>query len=150
MVIVRVQHVNYNGTFKADKYWFKSNDDLKCNDYVYCDTQFGCVKGIVCDVYKNIYELIKAKVVVDFSNLKECCKEVTNFETKEEMQELKALKLLKEKGLGVEVLTEKLKTGERFEHFHITFQCNCLETITKEEYELLEDILYSRIKSWMK
>ena len=74
MVIVRIKHVNYNGTFKADKYWFKSNDDLKCNDYVYCDTQFGCVKGIVCEIYKNIDELIKAKVVVDFSNLKECCK----------------------------------------------------------------------------
>ena len=55
---------------------------------------------------------------------------------------IKALKLLKEKGLGVEVLTEKLKTGERFEHFHITFQCNCLETITKEEYELLKEALY--------
>ena len=53
----------------------------------------------------------------------------------------KVLKLLKEKGLGVEVLTEKLKTGERFEHFHITFQCNCLETITKEEYELLNEAL---------
>ena len=51
------------------------------------------------------------------------------------------LKILKEKGLGVEVLTEKLKTGERFEHFHITFQCNCLETITKEEYELLKEAL---------
>lgn len=53
----------------------------------------------------------------------------------------KVLKLLKEKGLGVEVLTEKLKTGERFEHFHITFQCNCLETITREEYELLDEVL---------
>ena len=140
MIIVRVQHVNYNGTFKADKYWFKSNDDLKCNDYVYCDTQFGCVKGIICDVYKNIDELIKAKVVVDFSNLKECCKKATNLESANKKLK-KALKLLKEKGLGVEGFTEKLKTGERFEHFHITFQCNCLETITKEEYELLEDIL---------
>ena len=55
---------------------------------------------------------------------------------------IKVLKLLKEKGLGVEVLTEKLKTGERFEHFHITFQCNCLEAITKEEYELLTEALY--------
>ena len=56
----------------------------------------------------------------------------------------KALKLLKEKGLGVEGLTEKLKTGERFEHFHITFQCNCLETITKEENELLKEVIYGR------
>ena len=56
----------------------------------------------------------------------------------------KALKLLKEKGLGVEVLTEKFKTGERFEHFHITFQCNCLETITKEEYKLLEEVIYGK------
>ena len=54
---------------------------------------------------------------------------------------IKMFKLLKEKGLGVEVITEKLKTGERFEHFHITFQCNCLETITKEEYELLNEAL---------
>lgn len=54
----------------------------------------------------------------------------------------KVLKLLKEKGLGVEVLTEKSKTGERFEHFHITFQCNSLETITKEEYKLLEEAIY--------
>ena len=54
---------------------------------------------------------------------------------------IKMFKLLKEKGLGVEGFTEKLKTGERFEHFHITFQCNCLETITKEEYELLKEAL---------
>lgn len=89
--------------------------------------------------------------------------EQDEIENKEEMQELreqsdareefyallesankklkKALKLLKEKGLGVEVLTEKLKTGERFEHFHITFQCNCLEQITMEEYELLDEVL---------
>lgn len=55
---------------------------------------------------------------------------------------IKALKLLKEKGLGVEVITEKSITGECFEHFHITFQCNCLETITKEEYKLLEEVIY--------
>ena len=89
--------------------------------------------------------------------------EQDEIETKEEMQKLreqldvretfyallesankkliKVLKILKEKGLGVEALTEKLKTGERFEHFHITFQCNCLETITKEEYELLNEAL---------
>ena len=74
MVIVRVQHVNYNGTVKPDRYYFKSNDDLQANDYVYCDTKFGCVKGIVCDIYKTIDELIKAKVIVNFSDLKECCK----------------------------------------------------------------------------
>lgn len=74
MVIVAIKHVNYNGTFKTDKYYFKSNDDLQCDDYVYCDTKYGCVKGIVCNIYKTIDELIKAKVVVDFSDLKECCK----------------------------------------------------------------------------
>ena len=74
MIIVTVKHVNYNGTFKPVKYCFKSNDDLKCNDYVYCDTKYGCIKGIVCDICKTIDELIAVKEVVDFSNLKECCK----------------------------------------------------------------------------
>ena len=74
MLIVTVKHVNYNGTSKAEKYWFKSNDDLKCNDYVFCDTKSGCVKGIVCDVYKTIDELIEGKVCVDFEKLKECGK----------------------------------------------------------------------------
>lgn len=69
--------------------------------------------------------------------------EIANKKLKSENKKLKkVLKLLKEKGLGVEVLTEKSKTGERFEHFHITFQCNCLETITREEYELLEEVIY--------
>ena len=44
MVIVAIKHVNYDGTFKTDKYFFKSNDDLQCDDYVYCDTKYGCVK----------------------------------------------------------------------------------------------------------
>lgn len=69
--------------------------------------------------------------------------EIANKKLKSENKKLKkVLKLLKEKGLGVEVLTEKLKTGERFENFYITFQCNCLETITREEYELLEEVIY--------
>ena len=74
MVIVAIKHVNYNGTFKTDKYFFKSNDDLQYDDYVYCDTKYGCVKGIDCNIYKTIDELIKAKVIVNFSDLKECCK----------------------------------------------------------------------------
>ena len=74
MVIVTVKYVNLNGTVKPDRYCFKSNDDLQANDYVYCDTKYGCIKGIVCDVYKTIEELIAAKEVVDFNNLKECCK----------------------------------------------------------------------------
>lgn len=74
MIIVRIKHVNYNGTVQKDKYWFKSNEDLKCNDYVNCDTRFGCVKGIVCDVYKTIDELIESHMVVDFNDLKECSK----------------------------------------------------------------------------
>ncbi len=74
MVIVTVKYVNLNGTVKPDRYWFKSNDDLQCNDYVYCDTKYGCIKGIVCYVYKTIEELIAAKEVVDFNNLKACCK----------------------------------------------------------------------------
>lgn len=69
--------------------------------------------------------------------------EIANKKLKSENKKLKkALKLLKEKGLGVEVITEKSITGECFEHFHITFQCNCLETITREEYELLEEVIY--------
>lgn len=74
MILVRIKHVNYNGTFNKDKYWFKSNDDLKCNDYVECDTKYGCVKGIVCDVYKNIDELIELKMIISFIDLKECRK----------------------------------------------------------------------------
>ncbi len=76
MIIVRIKHVNYNGTFQKDKYWFKSNDDLKCNDYVICDTRFGCVKGIVCDIYKTIDELIESHMVINFTDLKECSKEI--------------------------------------------------------------------------
>ena len=114
-------------------------------------------------------EVIKFANLIDggersWSYVEYVIEEQDEIENKEEMQELreqldvreefyallenankklkKALKLLKEKGLGVEVLTEKLKTGERFEHFHITFQCNCLEAITKEEYELLTEALY--------
>lgn len=113
-------------------------------------------------------EVIKFANLIDggersWSYVEYVIEEQDEIETKEEMQESieqldvreafyalleiankklkKALKLLKEKGLGVEVLTEKLKTGERFEHFHITFQCNCLETITKEEYEVLNEVL---------
>ena len=74
MIVVKIKHVNFNGTFIKDKYWFKSSDDLKCNDYVNCDTKHGCVKGIVCDVYKTIDELIEAKEVVNFADLKECAK----------------------------------------------------------------------------
>ena len=74
-LIVHIKHVNYNGTFTKEKYWFKSNDDLKCNDIVDCDTKYGCVKGIVCNVYKTIDELIENKAVVNFKELKECRKE---------------------------------------------------------------------------
>lgn len=116
-------------------------------------------------------EVIKFANLIDggedyWSYVEYVIEEQDEIETKEEMQELreqldvreefyallesankklkKVLKLLKEKGLGVEVLTEKSKTGERFEHFHITFQCNCLETITKEEYKLLEEVIYGK------
>lgn len=78
MIVVKIKHVNYNGTFSKDKYWFKSSNDLKCNDYVDCDTKYGCIKGIVCDVYKTIDELIEAKAVVNFADLKECGKERIN------------------------------------------------------------------------
>lgn len=83
MIIVRIKHVNYNGTFQKDKYFFKSNCDLKCNDYVNCDTKFGCVLGIVCDVYKNIDELIESHLIVDFENLKECSKTLKELEAEE-------------------------------------------------------------------
>lgn len=72
MIIVRIKHVNYNGTVRKDKYFFKSNDDLKCNDYVNCDTRFGCILGIVCDVYKTIDELIESNITINFADLKEC------------------------------------------------------------------------------
>ena len=78
MIIVHIKHVNYNGIVTKEKYWFKSNDDLKCNDYVDCDTKYGCVKGIVCNIYKTIDELIEAQAVVNFKELKECCKERFN------------------------------------------------------------------------
>ena len=78
MLIVQIKHVNYNGTFSKEKYWFKSNDDLKCNDFVDCDTKYGCVKGIVCNIYKTIDELIEEQAVVNFKDLKECRKEKTN------------------------------------------------------------------------
>jgi hypothetical protein len=78
MLIVHIKHVNYNGTFTKEKYWFKSNDDLKCNDYVDCDTKYGCVKGIVCNVYKTIDELIEGQAVINFKELKECQKEKIN------------------------------------------------------------------------
>lgn len=52
-----------------------------------------------------------------------------------------AIKILKEKGICVEVLTDKLKDGTKFQHLHLAFQCNCLETITKEEYELINEVL---------
>lgn len=114
-------------------------------------------------------EIVKFTNLIDggehyWSYVEYVIEEQDEIETKEEMQELreqsdvreeyypllesvnkkliKALKLLKEKGLGVEVITEKSITGECFEHFHITFQCNCLETITKEEYKLLEEVIY--------
>lgn len=74
MIIVTIKHVNFDGTFCKDKYWFKSKDDLKRNDYVNCDTRYGCVRGIVCDVYKTIDELIEAKAIVNFAYLKECAK----------------------------------------------------------------------------
>lgn len=74
MIIVRIKHVNYDGTVRKDKYFFKSNYDLKCNDYVNCDTRFGCVLGIVCDVYKTIDELIESHMVINFDGLKECSK----------------------------------------------------------------------------
>lgn len=84
MIIVRIKHVNYDGTHRKDKYFFKSNDDLKCNDFVNCDTRFGCVLGKVCDVYKTIDELIEANITISFADLKECSKtlrtEVTNNE----------------------------------------------------------------------
>lgn len=74
MIIVMIKHVNFDGTVCKDKYWFKSKDDLKCNDYVECDTRYGCVKGIVCDVFKTVDELIEAKAIVNFAGLKECAK----------------------------------------------------------------------------
>lgn len=77
MLIVQIKHVNYNGTFCPDKHWFKSKDDLKCNDFVDCDTRYGCVKGIVCNVYKTIDELIEGQVAISFKDLKECRKEKT-------------------------------------------------------------------------
>lgn len=75
MLIIQIKHVNYNGTFTKEKYWFKSNDDLKCNDFVDCDTKYGCVKGIVCNVYKTIDELFEDQAVINFKELKECRKE---------------------------------------------------------------------------
>lgn len=123
--------------------------------------------GETAPIFKE-NEIVKFANVMDggehfWSYIEYVIEEQDDIETKEEMQELreqlnaeeecnvilesankkfkKVLKLLKEKGLGVEVLTEKLKTGERFEHFHITFQCAYLEMITQEEYELLDEVL---------
>lgn len=90
-------------------------------------------------VNENEYLRRENKELIEELNAEEDCNAILESVNKKLK---KALKLLKEKGLGVEVLTEKLKTGERFEHFHITFQCNCLETITKEEYELLMEVIY--------
>lgn len=74
MIIVSVKHVNYNGTFRPDKYYFKSNDNLKPNDYVSLDTKYGCVKGIVCDVYEKFEDLLTIKGSMNFRELKDCCK----------------------------------------------------------------------------
>lgn len=90
-------------------------------------------------VNENKYLKRENRELIEELNAEEDCNAILEHVNKKLK---KVLKLLKGKGLGVEVLTEKLKTGERFEHFHITFQCNCLETITREEYELLEEVIY--------
>lgn len=71
--IVKVSHIDYKLVPDKKKvYYFKTDEDVKTNDYVYCDTCNGLMIGVVEEVYTTLEEIIEIKNLPLLINLKEC------------------------------------------------------------------------------
>lgn len=70
--IVAVVHSDYNLNAMKGTYYFKTNDDVKPGDYVYCDTKYGLMVCVVINVYSTIEELLELKDLPELKDIKEC------------------------------------------------------------------------------
>ena len=77
--LVSVNHMEYNLIIKRNSYIFKTTDNVKEGDYVYCDTQYGLAIGRVRMVYNTIEELVKdAPEMPRLCDIKECRKKIND------------------------------------------------------------------------
>ena len=75
--IVSVKHLTYSLKLKEGSYFFKTTDDVKINDIVYCQTQYGLAIGVVRNVLKTIDEAFDFMYSMPrLIDLKECKKEI--------------------------------------------------------------------------
>lgn len=85
--IVKVSHIDYKLVPDKKKvYYFKTDEDVKTNDYVYCDTCNGLMIGVVEEVYTTLEEIINLKDLPHLQSIKYCRLDLLNvdFEEKKE------------------------------------------------------------------
>lgn len=74
--IVAVRHLNYDLEVKhrGDLYFFKTNDNVKQDDMVFCDTINGLAVCKILCVYSNIDDLLDVKILPKLQDIKYCRK----------------------------------------------------------------------------
>lgn len=86
--IVKVSHVNYDLTPRTQVFYFKTWDDVKTNDYVYCDTCNGLMLCVVEEIYNQLEDVINLHDLPCLKNIKYCRLDFLNvdFEEKKESE----------------------------------------------------------------
>ena len=72
MVVVKIKHMNYNGSLNSNAYYFKTHDPVGINDVIYCDTTHGLAVGKVIEIYYTLDELLAVDDLPKLSELKSC------------------------------------------------------------------------------
>ena len=75
MKIVKVGHVDYELKIKSsDRFYFKTDDDVEINDFVWCDTINGLMVGKVTKVFETLDEAFELKDLPALNGIKRCSK----------------------------------------------------------------------------
>lgn len=70
--IVATKHVDYQLQECSDELYFKTTDDVKIGDLVYCNTSYGLVICRIKKVYTALDELFKLKKLPPLDHIKKC------------------------------------------------------------------------------
>lgn len=71
-IIVAVKHLDYKMNAEKRIFYFKTNDNVKIGDYVYCDTCNGLMVCVVKEVYITLEEAFELKDLPNLQSLKKC------------------------------------------------------------------------------
>lgn len=70
--IVAVKHINYQLEPCSEVLYFKTNEDINIDDFVFCNTCYGLAVCKVVGIYQTLEEIFKLKKLPILDHLKEC------------------------------------------------------------------------------